>query len=166
LFDLDFRALFILRVFMKARILLAEVNTDAAEVVAGVLRFLGHEVTVARDGVEAVESAMSLRPDLSVMDMMMPRMDGFQAVLELRHHPETQTIPILAAIALVGSEDRKRCLASGCDDYLPKPLTTKDLVINRLLCFSPNEELTVQSLKGVAKYSSFSFFQTGYRIVT
>lgn len=125
---------------MKTRILLAEDNKDAAEIVSFVLQYLGYEVIWARNGVEAVESALSLHPDLIIMDMMMPRMDGFEAVSELRQHPETQTIPILAATARVGSEDRNRCLACGCDEYMPKPLLPKELapVVNRLLKSSAN----------------------------
>ncbi|MGH7826856.1 MAG: response regulator [Candidatus Binatia bacterium] len=132
---------------MKPRILLAEDNKDAAEIITFVLQFLGYEIVVARDGVEAVESAMSLRPDLIIMDMMMPRMDGFEAVSELRRHPETKTIPILAATAMAGSEDRKKCLAVGCDEHLPKPLSPKTLgpVIQRLLRVPANNELTRES---------------------
>jgi CheY-like chemotaxis protein len=120
---------------MKARILLAEDNQDAAEIVSLLLRFLGHEVLLASDGIEAVEKAVSLQPDIIIMDMMMPGMDGFQAVSELRRHAETKTIPIVAATALAGAQDRNKCLAAGCDEYLSKPVTTKELapVIDRLL---------------------------------
>lgn len=131
---------------MKPRILLAEDNQDAAEIISLVLKFSGYEVVVARDGVEAVEKALSLRPDLILMDMTMPRMDGFQAVSELRHQPETKTIPVLALTAMVSSEDRKRCLASGCDDYLPKPVSPKTLrpAIQRLLRFPKENPVSLE----------------------
>ncbi|MGH7826862.1 MAG: response regulator [Candidatus Binatia bacterium] len=129
---------------MKPRILLTEDNTDAAEIIAFVLKFFGYDVVVAKDGVEAVESAMSLRPDLIIMDMMMPRMDGFEAVSELRRHSETKTIPILAVTAMAGPEGRKKCLAVGCDEYLPKPISPKTLgpAIQRLLRLPATSELT------------------------
>jgi CheY-like chemotaxis protein len=120
---------------MTKRILLAEDNQDTAEIVSFVLKFLGHEVVLATDGVEAVEKAISFQPDLILMDMMMPRMDGFEAVSELRQHADTKTIPIVAATALASAGDRKKCLAAGCDDYLSKPVTAKQLApaIERLL---------------------------------
>lgn len=120
---------------MKKRILLAEDNRDLADLLKSALRFYGYEVVVAGDGVEAVENAISLHPDLIIMDMMMPRMDGFQAAFQLRRHPKTKTIPILAASALVSGENREKSLANGCDDYIEKPFTAKKLVdaVARLL---------------------------------
>jgi CheY-like chemotaxis protein len=120
---------------MRARILVAEDNRDTAEIVSLVLQFLGHEVLIAGDGLEAVEKAISYQPDLIIMDVMIPRMDGFQAVSELRQRAETKTIPILAATALAGAQNRNKCLAAGCDEYLSKPVTAKELgpVIDRML---------------------------------
>lgn len=119
----------------KKHILLAEDNKDLAYLVGATLGFLGYEVTIARDGIEAVDQAISLSPDLIIMDMLMPRMDGFQAVQQLRRHSETKNIPILAVTALASAKDRERCLASGCDDYISKPFTHKALegAIERLL---------------------------------
>jgi two-component system alkaline phosphatase synthesis response regulator PhoP len=127
---------------MKKRILLAEDNKDAADIGTVGLQFLGYEVVVARDGEEAVERAVSLHPDLIVLDMMMPKMNGFEVASQLRSHPATKTIPILAATALAGSEDRQQCLASGCTDYISKPFTPRELgaAIERLLQ-SPRNEL-------------------------
>lgn len=120
---------------MKKHILVAEDNRYVADVVTAALASLDYAVVVAGDGVEAVESAISLHPDLIVMDMMMPKMDGFQAVAQLRKHPETESIPILAATALVGLENRERCLAAGCNGYITKPFTYKELAaaIEKLL---------------------------------
>jgi CheY-like chemotaxis protein len=120
---------------MKKRILVAEDNKDLADLIKFALRFLGYEVLIAQDGAEAVKSAISFQPDLILMDMMMPNVSGFEAALQLRQHPETKTIPILAASALVSAENRLRCLASGCNDHIAKPFTTKEMtdVIERLL---------------------------------
>ena len=120
---------------MKKHILLAEDNKDLADILSVTLAFFGYEIVVIADGLKAVESAISLHPDLIVIDMMMPKMDGFQAVPQLRHHPETKNIPILAHTALALGGDRERCLAIGCDDYISKPCTPKELAaaIQRLL---------------------------------
>jgi two-component system cell cycle response regulator DivK len=120
---------------MKRRILLAEDNRDVAAIMTILLQEMGYTVLVAKDGVEAVQSAIALHPDLVVLDMMMPKMNGFQAAAQLRQYAETKTIPILAATALAGSEERRKCLASGCDDYITKPYTPRNLAaaIERLL---------------------------------
>jgi CheY-like chemotaxis protein len=114
---------------MKKLILVAEDNRSLADIMKSALKFLGYDVVVTSEGLEAVESAISLQPDLIVLDMMMPKLDGFQAASLLRRHAETENIPVLAVTALSGSEHRKKCLASGCDDYLPKPFTPKQLTI-------------------------------------
>jgi CheY-like chemotaxis protein len=112
---------------MKKRILLAEDNKDVADIITAGLTFLGYEVVVAKDGIEAVQSAINFLPDIIVMDMLMPKLDGFEAVAQLRRHVATKSIPILAATALARTEDRRRCLASGCDDCIVKPFTTHTL---------------------------------------
>ncbi|HWO41209.1 MAG TPA: response regulator [Candidatus Eisenbacteria bacterium] len=120
---------------MKTRILLAEDNTDAAEIVSIVLKHFGYEVILAHDGVEAVKNAVTFEPDLILMDLMMPRMDGLEATAHIRQHPKTKSIPIIAATAMATSEGRKKCLAAGCDEYLPKPISPKQLAeaIRKLL---------------------------------
>jgi two-component system cell cycle response regulator DivK len=120
---------------MKKRVLVVEDNEDLIDLIKRVLDLLGYEVLVALDGVEAVRSATSLHPDLIIMDMLMPKMNGFQAAVELRRHPTTKAIPILAVSALTGTENRDKCFASGCDDYVVKPFAIKELAdaIGRLL---------------------------------
>jgi CheY-like chemotaxis protein len=132
---------------MKKRILVAEDNKDLADLIMLALGFAGYEVVVAQDGVEVVESAISLHPDLILMDMMMPKMSGFQAALLLRQHPETKTIPILAASALTSPENQVKCLASGCNDHIAKPFTTKELAdaIERLMRDHPKATLPSRS---------------------
>lgn len=120
---------------MKKRILVAEDSRDLADVMRSALHFYGYQVLIAHDGVEAVESAIRLRPDLIVMDILMPKMSGFEATRQLRQHPETKTIPILAASALSNSESREKCFASGCNDHLAKPFSARELAdaVGRLL---------------------------------
>lgn len=120
---------------MKKRVLLAEDHPGTIEVMQLELEFLGFEVTVATNGLEAVEMASSDLPDLIVMDIIMPKMDGFQAASRIRQNPTTKNIPILAATALARPGDREKCLESGCDGYLAKPFTHNQLgaAIDRLL---------------------------------
>lgn len=119
----------------KKRILLVEDNPGTIDVVSKELEFLGYEVAVAKDGVEALETASAQAPDLIVMDMLMPKMDGFRATAELRKSALTRKIPILAATAKALPGDEQKCLAAGCDGYIAKPFTYKQLgaAIEKLL---------------------------------
>jgi CheY-like chemotaxis protein len=112
---------------MKRRILLVDDNSMTIEVMKQELEFLGYEVMVAQNGLEAVEMASSELPDLIVMDILMPKMDGFHAASQIRENPKTRAIPILAATARAMPGDREKCLASGCNDYIAKPFTHKEL---------------------------------------
>ena len=120
---------------MKKRVLLAEDHPETIEVMQMELEVLGYEVIVAQDGQDAVEKASAEPPDLIVMDMLMPKMDGFQAAGWIRKNPKTKDIPILAATALARPGDREKCLESGCNSYIAKPFTHKQLgaAIDRML---------------------------------
>lgn len=112
---------------MKIRVLLVEDHPVTQEVMRQELEFLGYEVTVASNGVQAVELATKLTPDLIVMDILMPQMDGLQAASELRNHAGTRHIPILAATAKALIGDKEQCLSSGFDAYIAKPFTHRQL---------------------------------------
>jgi CheY-like chemotaxis protein len=120
---------------VKARLLIAENNRDMVEVLKRGLQRLGYEVIQAKDGIEAVELATSEVPDLIIMDVVMPRLDGLKAASQIKKNPKTHAIPVLAVTAMGQETDRKRCLQSGCDAYVAKPFTFKKLesVIERLL---------------------------------
>ncbi|MCZ6626209.1 MAG: response regulator [Deltaproteobacteria bacterium] len=120
---------------MKTKILLVEDNPATMEVMQQELEVLGYDVAIAKDGAEAVEMAGSELPDLIIMDMLMPKMDGSEATSRIRKNPKTHAIPILAATAKALPEDRDKCLASGCDDYLAKPFSYRELhdAIEKLL---------------------------------
>lgn len=112
---------------MKKRILVADDNEDTALVFRQGLEWYGYEVTVATDGLKAEEMAISQLPDLIVMDIMMPEMDGLQAASRIRKNPKTHGIPILAVTGRVVPGDREKCLAGGFDGYIAKPFTLRDL---------------------------------------
>ena len=112
---------------MKKRILLVEDNEATVEVMVLQVKFLGYDVIVARNGADAVELLAQELPDLIIMDIQMPKMDGFQAVSRIKNDPRTQSIPVLAATAKAMADDKERCLASGFDGYLAKPFTQANL---------------------------------------
>ncbi|OGQ24364.1 MAG: hypothetical protein A3C54_07665 [Deltaproteobacteria bacterium RIFCSPHIGHO2_02_FULL_60_17] len=118
----------------KKRVLLAEDHPGTMEVMQTELEVLGYEVVLAQDGQEAVEKAATESPDLIVMDIIMPKLDGFQATARIRENPRTKDIPILAATALARPGDREKCLERGCDGYIAKPFTHRQLgaAIDRL----------------------------------
>ncbi|HEY6200547.1 MAG TPA: response regulator, partial [Candidatus Binatia bacterium] len=94
----------------KKRALLVEDDQDSLDLITLELEILGYEVSVARNGLEAVDMATSDPPDVVIMDMLMPKMDGFEAAARIRAHPQTYNTPILAATALARDKDRDRCL--------------------------------------------------------
>jgi CheY-like chemotaxis protein len=106
---------------MQKRILLVEDNLATAGMMHIQLEILGYTVRVVHNGLEAIEVAPSVHPDLIVLDMKMPKLDGFRTAKELKQNPGTKDIPILAATALAQPGARERCLASGCNEYISKP---------------------------------------------
>ena len=110
-----------------ARVLLAEDNADNLEMVSNYLRLRGFEVHTAQDGLEAVTLARACRPDIIIMDVQMPELDGLEATRRLRADPTLRLTPIIALTALAMPGDRERCLDAGMDDYLSKPLGLSEL---------------------------------------
>jgi PAS domain S-box-containing protein len=109
------------------RLLLVEDNADLAAMLADHLRGAGHQVLCARSGAGGLEAAVQERPEVIVMDVEMPDMDGLEAIRRIRAEPGLENTPILALTALAMPGDRERCLAAGATDYLSKPLNLKSL---------------------------------------
>ncbi|MBZ0299918.1 MAG: response regulator [Anaerolineae bacterium] len=109
------------------RILVVEDNPDNMILICDILASLNYTVLQAPDGEQGVIMAESERPDLILMDLSLPRLDGWQATQQIKAHQELSHIPIIAltAHALIG--DRERALAAGCDDYLSKPINFRAL---------------------------------------
>jgi len=105
-----------------AKILLVEDNEMNRDMLSRRLARKGHEVLIAVDGAEGVQMARSKVPDLILMDMSLPVLDGWQATREIKATPETHTIPVIALTAHAMAGDREKCLAAGCDDYDTKPV--------------------------------------------
>jgi signal transduction histidine kinase/ActR/RegA family two-component response regulator len=109
-------------------ILLAEDNEIFIETVGDYLTAKGYRLMVARNGREAIEQAVVMLPDLILMDIQMPEMDGLQAMTRLRAETATAVTPIVALTALAMPGDQERCLAAGANAYLSKPLSLKQLI--------------------------------------
>jgi CheY-like chemotaxis protein len=109
------------------RILLVEDIDDSREVYRMMLEELGHQVVEATNGIEAIRSAIKNPPDLVIMDLSMPEVDGFQAVSALRSIKSSSQVPILAITAYPQSHWRDKADDVGCDGFLQKPFTPKDL---------------------------------------
>ncbi|MGH8489079.1 MAG: response regulator [Gammaproteobacteria bacterium] len=105
-----------------ATILLVEDNEMNRDMLGRRLRRRGYEVLIAVDGAEGVAMAQRDGPDLILMDMSLPIMDGWEATRRLKSAPETQAIPIIALTAHAMSGDREKALEVGCDDYDTKPI--------------------------------------------
>jgi len=108
-------------------VLLAEDNDGNLEMLATYLRIKGCEVLTARNGLEAVAVAKQRMPDVVLMDVQMPKMDGLEATRRLRSDPALRLTPIIALTALAMPGDRERCLDAGMDDYMSKPVGLKEL---------------------------------------
>jgi len=95
--------------------------------IEALLKPQGYQVVLARNGEEALAKVSEARPDLILLDIMMPRMNGFEAAQKLRQDPETRTIPIVMVTALNAVEDRVMALEAGADDFLTKPVDRTEL---------------------------------------
>ena len=120
---------------MKTRVLLAEDHPDLCEVLSRQLQVLGYEVATAANGLDAVAMALSQHPDIILMDILMPKMDGLEAVSQLRGNPATRQIPVLAVTGWVTPGSREQFLVSGFNGCITKPFTYRDLqgAIGKLL---------------------------------
>jgi len=111
-----------------AKILLVEDNEMNRDMLWRRLERRGYTVVVAGDGSQGVETARQEQPDLILMDISLPVMDGWEATRILKADPSTQAIPIMALTAHAMAADREKCLEAGCDEYETKPVD-----LNRLL---------------------------------
>lgn len=109
-----------------ARILLVEDHLDSREALCALLQAFGFAVTEAANGAEAIDLALRDPPDLILMDIMMPDVDGFEATRRLRGFPETHDVPIITLTAMEGA--RSRALEAGANDFLAKPINSGQLL--------------------------------------
>lgn len=111
------------------RVLIVEDEVDIADLVMFNLQRAGYEVLKAHDGIKGTELALSERPDLIVLDLMLPGRDGYSVFREVRRDARTAHIPVIMLTARAQTEDRIQGLEAGADDYLTKPFSPKELVL-------------------------------------
>lgn len=117
-----------------AKILLVEDNEMNRDMLSRRLKRKGYEVLIAVDGAEGVSMGISEKPDLILMDMSLPVMDGWTATGELKANPDTKSIPIIALTAHAMSGDKEKAMAAGCDDYDTKPIEL-DRLLSKIALF-------------------------------
>ncbi len=111
---------------IRPTILIAEDHVDSREALGALLEAFGFQVVPAVNGREAVELSRKAPPDLILMDIMMPELDGFEATRQIRGFPATRHIPIITLTAMDGA--RTLALDAGANDFLPKPINSKALL--------------------------------------
>jgi CheY-like chemotaxis protein len=121
------------------KILIAEDNPVNRELLRELLEMRGHEVFEACDGMEALTMVKEVRPDLMIVDLGMPILDGFGVIQKLREDSTTARLPVLAATAYAMRGDREKVLEAGFDSYISKPINPKALneELDRLICREP-----------------------------
>lgn len=112
---------------MAYRILLCEDNERNIKLIKDILEFYGYEVHVAVDGEEGVRMAKELMPEIILMDIQMPKMDGLTAIHEIRKEGSLAHIPVVAITSFAMAGDKERILKAGADYYLSKPIDTRAL---------------------------------------
>ena len=121
-------------------ILLAEDFEDARELYRDYLEFSGFSVLTANNGREAVEQAVTVQPDIILMDASMPVLDGWQATRELKANPATKHIPVLALTAHAFDDARREAKEVGCDGFVTKPCLPDDLVTKIRSCLESGKK--------------------------
>jgi two-component system cell cycle response regulator DivK len=112
----------------KGRILVVEDNMDTYELVHFILEKNGFETFLAVNGRDGVNAAFKQKPDLIIMDMSMPEMDGWTATGLIKKEVQTKAIPLIALTAHALPGDRQRAMDAGCDEYITKPMDLEELV--------------------------------------
>ena len=110
------------------RILIVEDNEMNRDMLSQRLERRGYSVSMAVDGGAGVDKALAEKPDLILMDMSLPVMDGWEATRRVKANPETQHIPVIALTAHAMAGDRDKTIQAGCDDYDTKPIELKRLL--------------------------------------
>jgi len=113
---------------MAKTVLVAEDEPHILESLTFLLKRAGYEVESVRDGAAAVEAAVAGRPDLVILDVMMPSLDGFEVLRRIRATPGLGRLPVLALTAKGQDADRRRMLDLGADEFVTKPFSNRELV--------------------------------------
>jgi CheY-like chemotaxis protein len=112
----------------RKKVLLVDDSSTTLMLERLILSHTPYDIITAKDGVEAVEKSRADSPDLIVMDLVMPRMGGFEACLQIREHEATRSIPIIVVTTRGESQNREAGFANGCSDFVTKPLNSVELL--------------------------------------
>lgn len=112
---------------MSKHLLVVEDNPINAELLVHLMGAHGYEVRTAADATQALKALAERRPDLILLDLQLPDIDGFELARRLKADPATRAIPIVAVTSYAMPTDRAQALAAGCDDYVAKPINTREL---------------------------------------
>ena len=142
---------------MEKKILIVEDNPQNMRLLEMLLGAKGYTLLKAIDGEEAVNLATAERPDLVIMDIQLPKMNGLEATRKLRQLPDFSHTPIIAITAYAMKGDREKLLAAGCDAYLSKPIKTRELpgVISEMLFPPPKDKPGPEGDNGEPEDSSY-----------
>ena len=113
---------------MSKRILVVEDQQDNRQIVRDLLTTCEYEITEAENGEEALASVAKDRPDLILMDIQLPVMDGYEATRRIKADPSLSSIPIIAVTSYALNGDEEMARAAGCDDFVPKPYSPRQLL--------------------------------------
>ena len=124
---------------MSKRILVVEDTEDNRQIIRDLLSSVGYELIEAADGAEGVALARSQNPDLILMDIQLPQMDGYEATRQIRAISELAQVPIIAVTSYALSGDEAKTRAAGCDGYVAKPFSPRQLLA-KIREFLPDAE--------------------------
>jgi two-component system cell cycle response regulator DivK len=113
---------------MSKRILVVEDQEDNRQIIRDMLSATDYQITEAQNGEEALAAVAKQRPDLILMDIQMPILDGYEATRRIKADPALRAIPIIAITSYALSGDEQKARAAGCDDYVPKPYSPRQLL--------------------------------------
>ncbi len=113
---------------MSKRILVVEDQADNRQIIRDMLSATDYEITEAENGEQALAALTKQRPDLILMDIQLPIMDGYEATRRIKADPALKSIPIIAVTSYALSGEEQKARAAGCDDYVPKPYSPRHLL--------------------------------------
>ncbi|HEY1363093.1 MAG TPA: response regulator [Xanthobacteraceae bacterium] len=113
---------------MSRRILVVEDQEDNRQILRDLLTSVGYEIVHAEDGEQALTAAAAQRPDLILMDIQLPLLDGYETTRRLKADPALRAIPVIAVTSYALSGDESKARAAGCDAYVTKPYSTRALL--------------------------------------
>ena len=133
----------------KRKILVVDDEKELVKLVTFNLSIAGYDILSAKNGIEALEISEQENPDLIILDIMLPRIDGWEVCRRLRQNPHTTNIPIIMLSALSEVDDKLKGFDLGIDDYVTKPFSPRELVVRvkRVLARSENRVLTPKTIK-------------------